>query len=121
MGIFDALRNANEEAHGARLRRGFEDTLIQLSVMDGDSRARTIAQFIDKREKLLGRKNDMTEKGMIDMGRYLQKEARRKYDLQKSEAIALWMAGGWLEGSVRASSEARGVSLALEELAEKMM
>lgn len=120
MGLFDIFKEANEDVHGARLERGMQDTMQVLATIDEDIRARALVDFIKKREKLLSNIRNMTSKGCIDMGRFLQDEARKKYDIDIGESSALWMAGAWLESMERKSQAAREVHASLNDLAEKL-
>jgi hypothetical protein len=88
--------------------------------MDDDLRVEALTGFIDKREKLLSHIRNMTSKGRIDMGRMLQDEARKKYDIHTSESFALWMAGAWLESMERKSDAAQEIHYSLNELAEQL-
>ena len=121
MGLFDIFKEANEGAHGTRLESGFQETMQFLASMDDDLRVQALLRFLEKREKLLSHLRNMTDKGRIDMGRMLQDEARKKYDINTTEAYALWMAGAWLESMERKSSAARDVHSALEDLANKLL
>lgn len=116
MGLFDIFKEANEDAHGARLERGMQDTIRLLESFDEDIRLRALHRFVDKRTKLLSNIRNMTSKGCIDMGKYLQNEARKKYDIDLTESCALWMAGAWLESMERKSIAACDVHKALNNL-----
>ena len=76
MGLLDKFKEANEDAHGARLERGLQDTMSLLASIDEDIRVNALMRFIDKRNKLLSNIRNMTSKGCIDMGMFLQEEAR---------------------------------------------
>jgi len=120
MGLFDIFKEANEDAHGARLERGMQDTMQLLSTIDEDIRIKALVGFIEKREKLLSNIRDMTSKGCIDMGRFLQDEARKKYDIDLAESYALWMSGAWMESMERKSQSAQEVHASLNDLAERL-
>jgi len=120
MGLFDIFREANEDAHGARLDRGKQDTMRLLSTIDENVRVRALIGFVEKRNKLLSNIRNMTSKGCIDMGRFLQDEARKKYDIDLAESCALWMAGAWIESMERKSASAGEVHASLNDLAMKL-
>lgn len=116
MGLFNIFQEANEEAHGKRLSRGFNDTIRLLSGIDEDLRIKALIGFMEKRKQLLSHMRDMTSKGKIDLGRKLQDEAAKTFDIHMSEACALWLAGAWLESHERTSDSAKQVCYRLDEL-----
>lgn len=120
MGLLDIFKEANEDAHGARLERGLQDTMSLLATLDDDIRVNALMRYMDKRNKLLSNIRNMTSKGCIDMGIFLQDEARKKYDTDLAESCALWMAGAWFESMERDSQSALAVYSSLNDLAEKL-
>ena len=121
MGIWSNLvgsvQEANEQAHGERLKKGLESTISLMTAMDGGVRVYAISKFMDKREKLRLNMVNWSRDGRLKIGRTLQDEARKRFDLDQAESYALWLAGAWIESSVRNSSQAEYVHHFIEELA----
>lgn len=120
MGIIDLFREANDDAHGVRLQKHLNDTLVRMAHLDDRVRAIALMRFIEKREKLVAYIPNMSEQGVLEMGRTLQKEARKQFDLNVAEGYALWLAGAWLESMIRKSADSREVHDRLEQLSEAM-
>lgn len=120
MGFFSIISDANEDAHGERLKRGMQDTLHLLSTFEDMARAKTLMKFLDKKQKLSSSPQNFTAKNRIAMGRLMQDEARKLYDIDRPESFALWMAGAWIESMERRSSAACLVHEYLSELADAL-
>ena len=118
MGLFSMMREANEEAHGTRLRQHLDDTLMRMAQLNDQVRGTALMRFADKREKLLSNLPNMSKEGVIKMGRFLQSKARETFDLNIAEGYALWLTGAWAESMQRESGIAQGVHEQLDELAE---
>lgn len=124
MGFFDALKNAaneaNEAAHGERLKSGLASTISCVGALDDKVRAVALIKFIEKRKKLQERLPNWSRDGRIKVGRKLQDEARKCFDLDQAESYALWLAGAWIESGERESAAANYVHHALEELVNQI-
>ena len=125
MGIFSALKNvaleANEEAHGARLESGLQSTMTGLQSLQDNVRPEALIGFLVKRQRILGPMSNWSREGCIQVARALQDEARKHYDFNITESYACWMAGAWLESSIRNSTRASAVHKSLEGLARGLL
>jgi hypothetical protein len=115
-GLATAASEANEAAHGRRLREGLLSTGAQLKGMEEHLLNRTMQAFISKCDALTSELDNWSKQGRVKIGRELQARARREFDFNQVESYALWLAGAWLESGSRTSADALFVRRALEEL-----
>ncbi len=114
--IASAAVEANESAHGKRLREGLLSTGAHLKNMEEHVLSRTMQGFISKCEALEHELDNWSVEGRIKMGRELQTRARKEFDFNQAESHALWMAGAWLESRSRTSDDAVFLGVTLEQL-----
>ena len=124
MGIWTTLvgsaQEANEQAHGERLRRELESTLSLMDGMNEEVRAYAILKFMEKRSTLKLNMANWSREGRIKVARALHASARKKFDLDQAESYALWLAGAWLESGARNSPQAEYVNNYIETFAKQL-
>src|SRR5690606_18808680 len=113
MGFFSALKDAaaeaNEGAHGERLKSGLASTMSCLEALDERVRMLAVARFIESRKTLQQQMPNWSREGRIKVGRALQAEARKCFDLDQAKSYGLWLAGAWIESGERQSAAAEYV------------
>ena len=119
-GISAAFSEANEVAHGRRLREGLSSTGDCLKSLDPRVLEAAMVSFVDKCAVLERERINWSQAGRIRMGRDLQTQARQKFDFNQAESFALWLAGAWLESSERLSPDAAFVHDTLERLRARL-
>lgn len=117
--LVESAQEANEAAHGDRLEKGLASTLALMTQLDGNIRAHSVERFIDKRNRLKANMVNWSRDGRVDMGRALQNEARKQFDLNQAESYALWLAGAWIESGERRSARAQYVHDFIESFARQ--
>lgn len=120
MGFFSALKEAAENSHGEKLWAFLQDTLRQMGIQTDEVRDEALVRFVEKRSNLIAHLPQMTKEGRVKMGKFLQAEARKKYDTHLSEGYALWLAGAWLESIERPGVKAGMTHEALNTLADAL-
>lgn len=118
-GIWNAAAEANEEAHGARLRRELDDAATKLGEMQKEGVAEVVALFVSKRSKLIQHRGNWTVEGRLKMATTLRNAGRERLDFNVVEAFSLWMASAWLESGERRGANAAFVHDQLEALAAR--
>ncbi len=114
--LVGAAADANEAAHGKRLRDGLASSGNHLKQLDEQVLNVAMSRFVEKCEQLDAQQINWSKDGRIKMGRALQEEAKKQYDFNQAESFALWLAGAWLESGSRNSDDAVFVRSALEHL-----
>ncbi len=90
MGLLDditrAVREANEGAHGARLKRDVFLTLELIGKSPQEIKAGSLQRFLSLREKILTNCQSWSREGKLKVAAQLQKRAREHKDLNVAEA-----------------------------------
>jgi hypothetical protein len=106
MGLFSEFKQSLRESAGRILWSQLKDTKAKLIRLPGEVRAQALMGFVDKREKLIPKLDNMSSEGRIEMGTLLQKKARETFNMNMSEGYALWLTGAWIESMNRPGPEA---------------
>lgn len=101
MGLLSDFKQSFSESPGRILWSQLADTRGKLVGLSDNVRAAALMGFVDKRNLLLARLDNMSSAGKIELGITLQKRARETFNLDMSEGYALWMTGAWLESMER--------------------
>jgi len=112
----DTTIEAKEKAHGERLKSGLASTMSRLDTLDKSVRLLTLGSFIESKKSLQQQMPDWPRERRIKVGRALQAEARKFFDLDQAKSCGLWLLGAWIESGERESIAAEYVHLTLEEL-----
>jgi hypothetical protein len=84
-------------------------------------RPEALIGYLEKRQQLVSQMRNWSREGVLKTAAGLRSEARKKFDFSLAESYAAWMAGAWLETSVRSSDQARDVHRRLELLAREAL
>ena len=118
--VSSAFKEANEDAHGKRLREGLLSTGQAIKQLDERMLQLAFKKYLEKKTHLENQMINWSQEGKIKMGRTLQDEARSKFDFNQAESYALWLAGAWIESGFRRSDDAVFVHESLETLANEL-
>lgn len=119
-GISAAVAEANEIAHGRRLREGLASTGAHLKGLDPGVLESSMSSFVEKCQMLERESINWSQAGRIKMGRDLQVKAKQVFDFDQAESYSLWLAGAWLESGERLSPDAEFVHETLKALRERL-
>lgn len=119
--LVGAAVEANESAHGKRLRDGLVSTGDHLKRLDERVQEAALRRFLEKCQSISEDEINWSRDGRIKMGRALQEEAKKQFDFNQAESFALWMAGAWLESGSRNSDDATFVRQTLDHLRHSLL
>jgi hypothetical protein len=118
--LVGAAVEANEAAHGKRLKDGLISTGAHLNKLEEHVLARAMDRFVEQCNQLASEQANWSASGRIKLGRDLQARARKEFDFNQAESHALWLAGAWLESGSRTSEDAAFVRRSLEVLRQRL-
>jgi len=111
MGFFTSLKNAashaNEEAHGARLKKDVSLTLELLHKAGPEIEAESLMLYAKLQKDILGNCKSWSRDGQIKIANQLQAEARKNKDFDIGKAYGYYLASAFAESMVRDSIDAR--------------
>lgn len=116
--IFDAAKEANEEAHGERLLRDVQSSFTCMEALDGRVQYVAMRGYLQIRERLTGQIYNWSREGCIEIGRTMQRQARDSFDTDLAGSYAKWLAGAWLESKERKSLKAQQAYAQLDKFAD---
>lgn len=97
--VFDAAREANEEAHGTRLLEQTQSIFQHLENLSGPAQHAALEKYVLLIERMSLQMLNWSREGRIKLGRSMQKEGRDSFDFDMSGGMAKWLAGAWLESA----------------------
>lgn len=122
MGVFraiaDAVKDANEEAHGIRLLREVQSAFAVMESLDGRVQYVAMKGYLQIRERLLAQMHNWSRDGRIKLGTNMQSQARDVFDSDMAGGYAKWLAGAWIESQERNSLKAQQAFCLLEGAAD---
>lgn len=119
--ILGAAKEANDEAHGARLLMEVQSTFSAMENLDRERQARAMGGFLEILGRLKAELPNWSVQGRIDLGRQMQQQARAAFNTDMAGSHAKWLAGAWLESSVRNSLKAKQAHSLLQGFADHVL
>lgn len=115
--ILDAAKEANEDAHGARLLKETNSSFSCLENLDERVQYNALLGYIQIQDRIIAQMHNWSREGRIKLARSMQIQARQAFDSDMSGGYAKWFAGAWLESKERTSISAQQAHSLLEQLA----
>jgi len=116
--IFDAAKEANDEAHSERLLREVQSSFACMENLDGKLQYIAMMGYLQIQERLIAQMPNWAREGQIELGRTMQRQARDAFDTDMAGGYAKWLAGAWLESKERNSLKAQQAHGLLEGFAD---
>lgn len=124
MGFFDkawaAVKETNESAHGARLKRDTFATLELLHAAGPDVETEGLLLYARLQEDIMEKCKSWSRDGRLKMADQFQAEARKHKDFDISRSYGYYLASAFLESMVRESLDAQMTFLHLGTVAEEV-
>ena len=122
MGFFRAIagaaKEANEEAHGERLLREVQSTLVSIENLDGRVLYVAMQGYLQIHERLIEQMINWSSEGRIKIGRTMQQQARNAFNTDMAGGYAKWLGGAWLESKERNSLRSQQAYSLLQNFAD---
>lgn len=116
--IFDAAKEANDEAHGLRLLQEVKSSFACMENLDGKVQYAAMMGYLQIMGRLVSQMPNWSHEGRIKLGRTMQQQARDAFDIDMGGSYAKWLAGAWLESQERNSLKAQQAFRLLEGFAD---
>lgn len=124
MGIFDnivgALRDTNEAAHGARLKRDVFTTLDLVHAAGPTIETESLRLYLDLQRQILAKCESWSRDGKLKVAAQLQSKARENKDFDIGQAYGYYLASAFVESMARESPDAKMTFLHLGTIAEEI-
>jgi len=116
--IFDVAKEANDEAHGARLLQEVHSSFSCMENLDGKVQYVAMTGYLQIQERFIAQMPNWSQEGRIELGRTMQRQAREAFDSDMASGYAKWLAGAWLASKERNSLKAQQAHGLLEGFAD---
>jgi hypothetical protein len=116
--IFDAAKEANDEARGERLLQDVQSSFASMEHLDLNIQYLAMMGYLQIRARLIEQMPNWSREGRINIGREMQKQARETFATDMAGGYAKWLAGAWLESQERNSLKAQQAFLLIEDFTE---
>lgn len=124
MGFLDkawsTLKETNENAHGARLKRDTFATLELLHAAGPAIETQSLLLYAKLQEDIMEKCKSWSRDGRLKMADVLQAEARKHKDFDIGQAYGYYLASAFLESMARESLDANMVFVHLGVVAEEV-
>jgi hypothetical protein len=116
--IFDAAKETNDDAHGARLLEGVQSSFSSMETLDDRVQHVAMKGYLQIQERLIAQMPNWSREKRIELGRIMQRQAREAFDGDMAGGHAKWLAGAWLESNERNSLKAQQAHDLLDAFAD---
>jgi len=120
MGLFDSFKQASAESPGRVMLIQLETARERMAAMTDAIQEQILADFFQKREKILTRLSNMTTEGILKTGKDLQIAGNKLIRTIPVEGYPLLLVGMWLESGYRPGRPAAEVHHFLDNVAMQM-
>jgi hypothetical protein len=117
MGLFDSFRQAAGESPGRVLLSTVESAREQMAGLSQRDKSLILQAFVEKREALITRRENITLAGVLHTSMDLQRAGNKLKKTSPLEGYPLLLAGVWLESKYRPGQAAVTAHEFLEDIA----